>query len=134
MNATDSTVKGFVTEDFHAGTFNADVAAKLGDTSKTFALVDKTNDPVVDINIHSNGRVIGIQSAEDIQDALKDLLGGTIKEMLEAEMDEHLGYDSYERPENSSYRICMMADCLNNCKDLKKRFFSEPLIDIQNFI
>lgn len=31
-----------------------------------------------------------IQSAEDIQEALKDLLGGTIKEMMEAEMDEHL--------------------------------------------
>lgn len=45
-----------------------------------------------------------IQSAEDIQDALKDLLGGTIKEMLEAEMDEHLGYDSYERSENPNYR------------------------------
>ena len=38
-----------------------------------------------------------IQSAEDIQDALKDLLGDTIKEMMEAEMDEHLGYESYER-------------------------------------
>ena len=31
-----------------------------------------------------------IESAQDIQDALKDLLGGTIKEMMEAEMDEHL--------------------------------------------
>ena len=29
-----------------------------------------------------------IQSAEDIQEALKDLLGGTIKEMMEAEMDD----------------------------------------------
>ena len=38
-----------------------------------------------------------IHSAEDIQDALKDLLGGTIQSMLEAEMDEHLGYESYER-------------------------------------
>ena len=28
-----------------------------------------------------------------IQDALKDLLGGTIKEMMEAEMDDHLGYE-----------------------------------------
>ena len=28
-----------------------------------------------------------IESAQDIQDALKDLLGGTIKEMMEAEMD-----------------------------------------------
>ena len=31
-----------------------------------------------------------IESAQDIQDALKDLLGGTIKEMMEAEMDEHI--------------------------------------------
>ena len=34
-----------------------------------------------------------IQSAQDIQDALKDLLGGTIKEMIEAEMEDHLGYE-----------------------------------------
>lgn len=33
-----------------------------------------------------------IETAEDIQDALKDLLGGTIKEMMEAEMDDHLDY------------------------------------------
>lgn len=32
-----------------------------------------------------------IESAEDIQNALKDLLGGTIKEMMEAEMDASLG-------------------------------------------
>ena len=32
-----------------------------------------------------------IRSARDIEDALKDLLGGTIQEMLEAELDEHLG-------------------------------------------
>jgi hypothetical protein len=31
-----------------------------------------------------------IKSAKDIEDALKDLLGGTIQEMLESEMDEHL--------------------------------------------
>lgn len=45
-----------------------------------------------------------IQSAEDIQEALKDLLGGTIKEMMEAEMDEHLGYEAYERSDNSNSR------------------------------
>ena len=45
-----------------------------------------------------------IQSAKDIQDALKDLLGDTIKEMMEAEMDEHLGYESYERSENPNSR------------------------------
>ena len=37
-----------------------------------------------------------IETAEDIQEELKDLLGGTIKSMMEAEMDEHLGYDPYE--------------------------------------
>ena len=31
-----------------------------------------------------------IETAEDIQDALKDLLSGTIKEMMEAKMDIHL--------------------------------------------
>ncbi len=45
-----------------------------------------------------------IQSAEDIQDALKDLLGGTIKEMMETEMDAHLGYEKSERSDNDDYR------------------------------
>ena len=45
-----------------------------------------------------------IKSAEDIQDALKDLLGGTIQSMLEAEMDDHLGYAPYERTENTNSR------------------------------
>ena len=45
-----------------------------------------------------------IQSAEDIQEALKDLLGGTIKEMMEAEMDEHLGYQKSQRSDRDDYR------------------------------
>lgn len=45
-----------------------------------------------------------IQTAEDIQDALKDLLGGTIKEMMEAEMDDHLGYGKSERSDSDEYR------------------------------
>lgn len=45
-----------------------------------------------------------IETADDIQEALKDLLGGTIKTMMEAEMDEHLGYESYERSSNDNYR------------------------------
>lgn len=40
-----------------------------------------------------------IENAQDIQDALKDLLGGTIKEMMETEMDDHIGYEKSERPE-----------------------------------
>ena len=45
-----------------------------------------------------------IETTEDIQNALKDLLGGTIKEMMEAEMDEHLGYEKSERSDNDDYR------------------------------
>ncbi len=45
-----------------------------------------------------------IQSAEDIQEALKDLLGGTIQSMMEAEMDQHLGYEPYERTGNTNSR------------------------------
>lgn len=45
-----------------------------------------------------------IKTAKDIEDALKDLMGGTIQEMLEAEMDEHLGYGPYERSDNPDSR------------------------------
>ena len=45
-----------------------------------------------------------IKTAEDIQDALKDLLGSTIQEMLEAEMSQHLGYEPYERSESTNAR------------------------------
>ena len=45
-----------------------------------------------------------IESATDIQDALKDLLGGTIKEMMEVEMDDHLRYEKSERSNSDNYR------------------------------
>ena len=45
-----------------------------------------------------------IKDAKDIHEALKDLLGETIQSMLEAEMDEHLGYSSYERSDNNNSR------------------------------
>ena len=45
-----------------------------------------------------------IKDTKDIQEALKDLLGGTIQSMLESEMDEHLGYSSYERSDNENSR------------------------------
>ena len=54
--------------------------------------------------IHQLLEEYDIQTAEDIQDALKDLLGGTIKEMMEAEMDDHLGYEKSERSDNDDYR------------------------------
>ena len=39
--------------------------------------------------IHQLLEEYDIQTSEDIQDALNDLLGGTIKEMMEAEMDSY---------------------------------------------
>ena len=45
-----------------------------------------------------------IKTAKDIEDALRDLMGGTIQEMLEAELEEHLGYRSYEHSDSSNYR------------------------------
>lgn len=41
-----------------------------------------------------------IKTAKDIQEALKDLLGETLQDMLEAEMNEHLGYEKYSRDED----------------------------------
>ena len=54
--------------------------------------------------IHQLLQEYDIESAEDIQDALKDLLGGTIKEMMESEMDDHLGYEKSERAGSEDYR------------------------------
>ncbi|SHL18457.1 transposase, partial [Anaerotignum lactatifermentans] len=54
--------------------------------------------------IHQLMEEYDIQTAEDIQEALKDLLGGTIKEMMEAEMEDHLGYEKSERSDNDDYR------------------------------
>ena len=45
-----------------------------------------------------------IKTAEDIQEALKDLLRGIIKSMMEAEMDEHIGYEKYQRSDTTNYR------------------------------
>ena len=54
--------------------------------------------------IHQLLEEYDIETAEDIQNALKDLLGGTIKEMMEAEMDAHLGYGRSERSDSDDYR------------------------------
>lgn len=45
-----------------------------------------------------------IHTAADLEDALKDLMGGTIETMLESELDNHLGYKEYERSDNENYR------------------------------
>ena len=45
-----------------------------------------------------------IETATDIQDALADLLGGTIKGMMEAEMSNHLGYEKSRRSDSDNAR------------------------------
>ena len=54
--------------------------------------------------IHQLLEEYDIQTADNIQEALKDLLGGTIKEVMETEMDEHPGYEKSERSDNDDYR------------------------------
>ena len=41
-------------------------------------------------------------SMEDIHVMLKNLFGGTIEQMLEAEMEEHLGYEKHSTEGNNS--------------------------------
>lgn len=45
-----------------------------------------------------------IETADDIHDALKELLSGILNELMETEMDDHLGYDRYERSDEKNYR------------------------------
>lgn len=54
--------------------------------------------------IHQLFEEYDIETAEDIQDTLKDLLEGIIKEMMEAEMTDHLGYEKSERSDSTDYR------------------------------
>lgn len=48
----------------------------------------------------------GIESVSDIQEALKDLMGGTIQSMLESELDIELGYEKHAKTEEpkTNYR------------------------------
>ena len=55
-----------------------------------------------------------IESTSDIQDALKDLLGGTIKELMEAEMNSHLGYEKFQRSANENARNGYKSKTLNS--------------------
>lgn len=47
--------------------------------------------------IHQFLEEYDIETAKDIQDASKDLLGGTTKEIIETEMEEHISYEKSER-------------------------------------
>lgn len=60
QNTNNSFIKGFVAEDWHAGTFNTDVMVKGG--KQTYAAVDKSNDPIKDIDIFHKDTVSSWQS------------------------------------------------------------------------
>ena len=74
-----------------------------------------------------------IETAEDIQDALKDLLGGTIKEMMEAEMDKHLGYGKSERIEREDISDIDQKIISMYAKGMTTRQISDTLMDIYGF-
>lgn len=37
-----------------------------------------------------------LKTAEDVQNALRDMFAGTLQEMLETEMDQNLGYEKHD--------------------------------------
>lgn len=47
----------------------------------------------------------GVERIADIYNALKDLLGDTIEELLQAEINNHLGYEKYVDGDKENYRI-----------------------------
>jgi len=59
-----------------------------------------------------------------LQEALKDLLGDTIQNMLEAELDEHLGYEKYESTEEakSNYRNGTHQNIKVKCRASRNRY------------
>ena len=42
-------------------------------------------------------RELGITSAHDLYEALRDMFAGTMEDMLKAELDEHLGYEKHDQ-------------------------------------
>lgn len=47
----------------------------------------------------------GVTTPNDITNALKDLLGDTLQDMLDTEFDDHMGYDKYDQAhDKDNYR------------------------------
>lgn len=47
------------------------------------------------------------KTPKDITEKLKNLFAGTLQKMLEAEMDEHLGYDKHSVLETTAETVAM---------------------------
>lgn len=72
---------------------NSDVKSKMNQKA-----------PLFDVHHRIPNRGIRHRDSGRPPRSLKDLLGGTIKIMMETEMDEQHGYESYERSDNDNYR------------------------------
>lgn len=48
--------------------------------------------------------IYDIKTTEDLQDAVRDLLGDTIKDMLKEETNELLGYEKYKHSDTHDSR------------------------------
>lgn len=64
---------------------------KKKDIYKVKPLTDAKKNIIASLN-----QEYDIKIAQDIQEALRYLLGGAIQSMLESEIDQHLWYESYE--------------------------------------
>ncbi len=64
--------------------------------------------------IHQLFQEYDIESANDIQEALKDHLDGTIKEMMGTEMKDHLGYGKSKRSDSENTRNGYKSKTLNS--------------------
>ena len=67
------------------------------------------------------------EDAQDVQEMLKDLLGDTLQEMLEAEMDAKLGYSKYNYSScGRSFRISrlnhLIQSLLQMCSPILGQF------------
>ena len=64
--------------------------------SKKEKATGNNNDRWQSRNYSTTVERVCIQTAKDIQEALKDLLDGTIKEIVETQMNHHLDYEKSE--------------------------------------
>jgi len=88
--------------------------------------------------------VYGVTSPTDITNALKDLLGETLQDMLNSEFDEYMGYDKYDQKtdktnfdlvpvkwthkinkiDDSSINLCPRSEARGNGENYEKDFSS----------
>lgn len=74
------------------------------------------------------------QKVEDIQEALKDLLGGTLEAMQKAELDEHLEYDYGDIPRLRLSKKPLLSHGRRKCKSEFFNFNQEGLTYVNKLL